>query len=86
MQPRIHCELMKVIATEGEKLLLDWTPPPTCPLFLAKNAQCDRGPKNLSFGHCPNWEIPPAQDDFDVLLTLFKPGVWGEGPILFYFS
>ena len=40
MQPRIHCELMKVIATEGEKLLLDWTPPPTCPLFLAKNAQC----------------------------------------------
>ena len=40
VQPRIHCELMKVIATEGEKLLLDWTPPPTCPFFLAKNAQC----------------------------------------------
>ena len=31
---------MKVIATEGEKLLLNWTPPPTCPLFLTKNAQC----------------------------------------------
>ena len=45
-----------------------------------------RGPKNLSFGHCPNWEVPPAQDDFDVLLTLFKPGLWGEGSILFYFS
>ena len=40
MQPRTHCELLKVVATEAEKLLIDWTPPPTCPLFLAKNAQC----------------------------------------------
>ena len=39
---------MKVIATEGKKLLLDWTPPPTCPLFLAKNAQCEGKPCDTS--------------------------------------
>ena len=41
VQPRTHyCKLLKVIATEAEKLLLDWTPPTTCPFFLAKNGQC----------------------------------------------
>ena len=40
VQPRTHCELLKVIAIEAEKLLLNWTPPPTCPFFLSKNAQC----------------------------------------------
>ena len=40
VQPRTHCELLKVIATEAEKLLLDWTLPPSCPFFLAKNKQC----------------------------------------------
>ena len=34
------CGLLKVVATECEKLLLDGTPPPTCPFFLAKNRQC----------------------------------------------
>ena len=34
------CGLLKVVATECEKLLLDGTPPPTCPFFLAKNSQC----------------------------------------------
>ena len=37
MQPRTHfCKLLKVIATEAEKLLLDWTPPTTCPFFWPK--------------------------------------------------
>ena len=36
------CGLLKVVATECEKLLLDGTPPPTCPFFLAKNRQCVR--------------------------------------------
>ena len=31
----LFCGLLKVIVTEAEKLLLDWTPPTTCPLFLA---------------------------------------------------
>ena len=39
----LFCGLLKVIATEAEKLLLDWTPPTTCPFFLAKNKQCDGG-------------------------------------------
>ena len=42
MQPRTHCELLKVIATEAEKLLLDG-PLPELLIFLAKNAQCGRG-------------------------------------------
>ena len=32
----LFCGLLKVIVTEAEKLLLDWTPPTTCPFFWPK--------------------------------------------------
>ena len=82
VQPRTHCELLKVIATEAEKLLLDWTPPTTCPntqnflyqLLLIELILCQKRV----------WRMRPAsalnlnQDSHEAILYSKSQGRWAR--------